>query len=147
VLATAVSPAELETVLLAQSPKLDDHDNQVPTAIPQPGQNLIPRSTLESSVLTAAVVENNARAIGMRELDYVEDLPCGDKIEPFLYALDIFLPLVDLHQEERCAFVAEAPLWRWGKAAYAILGWVVVSLTLLTISMALRNRSISSGED
>jgi hypothetical protein len=108
-------------------------------------------------------------------------------ISPFLYALDVFLPLVDLHQEDRYT-VSSAPLtaaieihgtelttrtrgaflrpvsaainwltgrlataldplsknlrfWRFAKATYAFLGWIISSLTLLTITGVLRRQA------
>jgi len=67
-------------------------------------------------------------------------LPCGDAIDPFLYAADVFIPLIDLKQESTCS-PDGASGWRWAKAIYAFLGWVVTSLTILTISGVLRQRS------
>lgn len=59
-----------------------------------------------------------------------EPVACGEQIEPALYALDVFLPLVDLEQERRCSVDVgvEADVWRWLEAAYRLLGWIVTSL-------------------
>lgn len=71
-------------------------------------------------------------------------VPCGDEISPGLYAIDVFIPLLDLRQEIRCAPSAEGGVWfaawRWGKAAYAILGWIVTSLTILTLVTVIKRR-------
>lgn len=92
---------------------------------------------------------------------------CGEEIVPLIYAADVFVPLVDLRQEGRCQFrssntiawpsvdigspesweaavahVFAAPVvWHWLKATYAALGWVVMSLVILTISGTLRRQS------
>lgn len=85
------------------------------------------------------------------------DVTCGGSIRPSLYALDVFIPLVDLRQENKCEIgIAEkaenlfagVPMpwpngWRWGaevevyrylKAIYALSGWLIISLSLLTFS-------------
>jgi hypothetical protein len=40
----------------------------------------------------------------LREEGWVANSPCGNEIVPFLYALDVFLPVIDLGQETRCRF-------------------------------------------
>jgi hypothetical protein len=99
-----------------------------------------------------------------------EELKCGAAINGLLYAADVFIPLLDLRQEERCdirssqareidpfrEWAAQRSLWhklthslwaifhapvlwaQFAKSAYAVLGWVVVSLTILTYSGMLR---------
>jgi hypothetical protein len=72
--------------------------------------------------------------------------PCDRDVSSLLYALDVFIPLVDLEQENRCK-VRDAPrtsgddpyfIWRLGKALYELIGWLVTSLVILTISGVLR---------
>lgn len=103
---------------------------------------------------------------------YSGDIGCKQSINELLYAVDVFIPLLDLKQESRCDVrsfdkgdvnpdrawdskqvpiarlgaylwsVFHSPLW-WaqaGKASYAILGWIVISLTILTYS-GMRRRS------
>jgi hypothetical protein len=100
-------------------------------------------------------------------------LPCAEAISPFLYAVDVFIPLLDLRQEFRChvgranesedaaptvprrpevswagAIRARARLlldspeaWLMLKAVYSVSGWIVISLTVLTISGVLRRQA------
>lgn len=91
-------------------------------------------------------------------------VPCGSEINEVLYAADVFIPLIDLRQESRCtvgesslASVA-APLpdgagwwarqaadirartvdsqtfWEVLKAVYSVLGWLILSLAILTFA-------------
>ena len=69
---------------------------------------------------------------------YTSELPCGDAINPFLYAVDEFIPVLDLRQESRCSVASTAPGWQFASLAYAILGWIVTSLTILTLTGILR---------
>ena len=112
---------------------------------------------------------------------------CGDNISPLIYALDVFIPLVDLRQEQRCvvrttsgapeqsdwlglvrswtanegqeslndgsifqkiqvlsgSIIRDAGFWANAKVIYALLGWIVTSLTILTITGTLRRRADS----
>ncbi len=76
------------------------------------------------------------------------NVPCSDEIRPLVYATDVFIPLVDLREESKCdinATVAATSAWfvtacRFFKAAYALLGWVVTTLSLLTFSGVMRHR-------
>ena len=83
---------------------------------------------------------------------------CGDEISEPLYALDVLIPLIDLRQENRCEIAAVPPeertarpfwgserLWAWLKALYAIAGWFLVSLAILTFAQANRTKSFEEG--
>jgi hypothetical protein len=88
---------------------------------------------------------------------------CGDAISELVYAVDVFIPLIDLRQEERCdvivgsdftaapgtsivppgegslqalaAAVLRSPnAWAVTKAGYTIAGWIVTSLAILTFT-------------
>lgn len=91
----------------------------------------------------ARILEGGAAADGPLEIPR-EPIPCGDEISPGLYAMDVFIPLLDLRQEMRCAPATEettaAAIARWVKAIYAMLGWVVTSLTLLTVAGVIKRR-------
>jgi hypothetical protein len=65
-------------------------------------------------------------------------VPCDQKIHPFLYALDVFVPVLDLHQQAVCSIDPERGKWRIFQAIYAILGWILTPLTILTITGILR---------
>jgi hypothetical protein len=69
-------------------------------------------------------------------------VPCGDQVEPLWYALDVFVPLLDLRQEDKCSIASRADAWPWRafKSLYAIVGAIVTSLMLLTVSGVLRRR-------
>lgn len=71
---------------------------------------------------------------------------CGDMIDPLLYAMDIFIPLVDLRQEFRCKPTAEArgTWWSIAKVFYSVLGWIVISITILSITGVIRRRAEGS---
>jgi hypothetical protein len=92
-------------------------------------------------------------------------LPCGTTINEALYALDVLVPLIDLREESRCevgkadersghpyrsggllglieSWIGEpTTLWAVLKAFYAILGWFIVSLAILTFVQITRSRS------
>jgi hypothetical protein len=70
------------------------------------------------------------------------EAPCGDQIDSLWYALDVFVPLLDLKQEEKCAISSRGDDWKWRafKSLYAVTGAFVTSLMLLTISGVLRRR-------
>lgn len=91
-------------------------------------------------------------------------VPCGTEINEVLYAVDVFIPLIDLRQESRCTVgesslaSAATPLpdgagwwsrqaadirartidsetfWEVLKAVYSVLGWLVLSLAILTFA-------------
>ena len=74
---------------------------------------------------------------------------CGSAIRLPVYATDVFVPLVDLREEGKCDIDAvprspaagwEISAYRWLKAIYAILGWIVTTLAVLTFTGATRHR-------
>ncbi len=96
----------------------------------------------------------------------VVTLPCRQTINEALYALDVLIPLIDLRQESRCdvgratvpanaaeeatatATGAATPqifdpvtIWAMLKAFYAVLGWLFVSLAILTFVHVARART------
>jgi|GEM_PF-2965633 len=89
-------------------------------------------------------------------------LPCRGNIQSTLYALDTFVPVIDLRQESKCEFgsVDEAygehwPVWhgrawdvvpalRWGKALYAFVGALITALTILTFTGTLQRKDEES---
>jgi len=95
---------------------------------------------------------------------------CGNTINPWIYALDVMIPFIDFRQEFRChirswgddqkdnivvegwmskfdwsiSLYKNPDFWLWVKAIYRILGWIITSLTVLTISGILR-RQVEGG--
>ena len=69
-----------------------------------------------------------------------EELNCGAEIDPKLYALEVFVPGFSLQQQNYCRISPQdrAVWWRLFKALYSALGWIVTSLTLLTVTGILR---------
>jgi hypothetical protein len=67
-----------------------------------------------------------------------EEIPCGGRIRPLLYALDVFVPVLDLRQQEVCSIGHKHIWWRYGQATYAVAGWVLTPLMLLTLTGVLR---------
>lgn len=105
-----------------------------------------------------------------------DPLKCSG-FDAFIYTLDLMLPLIDLHVEEKCTVSLETPLWAmkvpdkinkilalarnpivpvpqfdtrivyqgpgfWAlmRVLYAVIGWVVVSVAILTYSGLLRQK-------
>jgi hypothetical protein len=87
------------------------------------------------------------------------NLPCGDSIDPKLYAAELLVPILNLHQANRCDIREERPqdaarttlkfagrdarvphflvlprTWEYVRAIYMLLGSVVTSVALLTFS-------------
>jgi len=99
---------------------------------------------------------------------FIRDVPCGHLISEPLYALDTLIPLLDLREESRCevrrhpehnkrppspaemrglwGVVTALPdltvhnnaFWHGMKVLYAIAGWFIVSLSILTFAQVNR---------
>lgn len=76
---------------------------------------------------------------------YADATPCNIGVNSLLYAADLFIPLIDLDQRERCTIRSdpEHPFedysgWRFLRALYEALGWIVTSLLILTVSGIMR---------
>jgi len=100
--------------------------------------------------------------IGAVVSDNIDDsIWCSDNISPTIYALDVFIPLIDLRHESACkvgesstamkhARFSEAfdfvdveiqvDMLSYFKAIYSILGWLLISLAIITFSGAVRRR-------
>jgi hypothetical protein len=110
-------------------------------------------ATVVLCILAGGVMFNAFNAMGAmtsaaREPAGAPPRQCGDEIEAVVYAADVFLPLIDLREEQRCE-IAAAPrqpvspsmitAFRLLKAAYAILGWIVTTTSVLTFTGVLRH--------
>ncbi len=74
-----------------------------------------------------------------------EELLCTDTAmnvaTDFVYAADMIVPFIPLHQETKCDISTDLPLstwWRVGKALYSVIGWIIVSIALATFAGLLR---------
>jgi hypothetical protein len=68
------------------------------------------------------------------------EIACGKRINPFLYALDMAIPALELHQQDQCSFASNAIWWLLFKVTYVILGWIITAMTILTCSGILRRQ-------
>jgi hypothetical protein len=59
-------------------------------------------------------------------------------LDPPLYAIDLIMPLVALGHENLCSIRPGRDGWQWAATVYRLVGWVVVSLVLLTFAGILR---------
>lgn len=80
------------------------------------------------------------------------DVPCHSNMNAALYALDVFIPLVDLREESKCdmgqasgarLMPGEETTYRLLKTAYALLGWLVISLSILTYTGFIERRRVA----
>jgi hypothetical protein len=71
--------------------------------------------------IDSIVVENGV--VGNSIWTYKNPIPCNQRIHPLLYALDVFVPVLDLHQQTVYSVDPVRTPWRYAQAGYAILGW------------------------
>lgn len=71
------------------------------------------------------------------------EVTCSDEIEPALYAVDVMLPVISLHQETVCDIKTDRRFLalRIAKFAYSALGKLFVALALITFSGVLKSRA------
>jgi hypothetical protein len=69
-----------------------------------------------------------------------KDEPCDQAIFPPLYAVDVFVPVLNLHQQTACTIERGHWVWQTAQALYAIIGWIFVPMTLWTVSRVLKRR-------
>lgn len=91
---------------------------------------------------TVASVSSQSGEIGISIANQREILRqplCGDSIDPLYFALDLMVPVVDFHQEQKCEVSGADRFfaWRLAKNLYVLWGWIVVSLALFTFSSAI----------
>ncbi|WAC47235.1 hypothetical protein OVA03_11015 [Asticcacaulis sp. SL142] len=91
---------------------------------------------------TLSLIYDNPLNLTKAPDQFEDELPCGNNIQPSLYAIDVFIPAIDLHQESQCEISTRdsAVAWRWAKALYSLMGWLVTSLMILTVSGILRRQ-------
>ena len=84
-----------------------------------------------------AMVANRYMSEGVAESP-VGAPSCGERINALLYALDVFVPVLDLRQQHACSISPDRARWQIAQALYAILGWLLIPLSLLTFSGILK---------
>lgn len=99
-------------------------------------------------------------AVVNRDAQEIANLRCKDEILPLLFALDKFVPLIELGQEKLCrvradmregsdgsfwsANILDRPkFWQIASSVFKLLGWIVSSVLVLTFSKTIRR---STGE-
>lgn len=96
-----------------------------------------------SSTLVATEADGSAVGVSVAEPSRPPrtDIPCEGAINPLTYAVDVFIPLIDLREESVCT--VRSGEWGWSllKALYALLGWLVISLTIFTWSGPMRRQT------
>ena len=77
---------------------------------------------------------NDARLIG--------EYRCGEQVDPVLYPIELFVPLLDLRQQDKCAISTRPAAfpYRFLKFLYTVTGSIFTSLTLLSVAGVLRRR-------
>jgi len=98
------------------------------------GQPLLVLSAEREAALSA-----EQQLAGMRIK--VGERPCGKhEIQPLFYAVDMMLPVIPLHQADRCQIAARpgTEIWQAVWAVFSILGKIVMSLGLITYSGVLK---------
>ncbi len=94
----------------------------------------------------ATITHQHAFMTAMPEKTDTEELVCTDTATDvatdFVYAADMIVPFIPLHEETKCEISTErsygAEAWRVGKALYTIVGWLIVSITLATFAGLLK---------
>ena len=82
------------------------------------------------------------------------ELPCRGEIVPLYYAVELVLPIFDLGQRGKCdlrgmdkhkAWFSDTIFWWWmAKYVYVMVGWILVSMTLLTFLGTMKSRAYGS---
>jgi hypothetical protein len=114
---------------------------------------------VDQQAVATGVSQSRIGAVVSDEID--DSVWCSDNISPAIYALDVFVPLVDLRHESACKvgessaaeqqarFPAtfdlvnartQVAVLSYFKAVYSILGWLLISLAIITFSGAVRRR-------
>jgi len=77
----------------------------------------------------------------LRGTDAADTPRCGKHdIQALFYAMDMMLPVIPLHQEDKCELArsADTEWWRWLAAIFSIVGKIAASLALLTYTGVLK---------
>jgi hypothetical protein len=68
------------------------------------------------------------------------ELSCRDlkPSDALVYAADTVLPFIPLHEETKCELKPDLHIFRLLRALYAMVGWIITSLVLITVSGILK---------
>lgn len=130
-----IDPVFVRTLILPDTAELDTNSGPVVKSMTTLFKDGNKQSAVDDSFGSTVDQINNPGAI-VPEIEKA----CGDQVEVLWYALDVFVPLLDLKQEDKCSITTRDDEWGWRalKNLYAILGAIVTSITLLTVSGMLR---------
>lgn len=98
---------------------------------------------LNPAVTTGVVMDAGrtpAPALQRAGPDAYAEAPCGREVSTWVYAADLFIPLVEFGHERRCRITTteRGDGWRILKALYQLAGWIIISLAILTFTGVLR---------
>jgi hypothetical protein len=113
---------------------------------------LVLHSPAVSTLALPATIEADGSSVGMERTLKSEEVAlqaydntvfersCGDEVDSFWYALDVFVPLLDLNQEDKCTITMrkDGLCWRIFSNAYEIWGAIVTPIMLLSVTGLLR---------
>ena len=68
---------------------------------------------------------------------------CGDIIVPELYAVQLLIPILNLHQVGQCEIREDAKIWEYIRAGYLFFATIATSLAFLTFSGIARRWELS----
>jgi hypothetical protein len=139
-------------------------------------EGILKQSVVVTSGAVSEVDENRTRNVfevaPAAAPKFLHELPCADAaigpIDDVIFAVDMILPFIPLHQQSRCEISAgevfvtmakpsgaasetvEVPrnvgLWRFARAAYTVIGWIIVSLSLITFAGVVKRTEAADGD-
>jgi hypothetical protein len=149
----------------SNTPESEDEDHSKPRQLM--GSELVETMNFAADAESTPTPPKPAAVAAQGPRQGIRDVSCAHEISEPLYALDVLVPIVDLGEETRCEIrrfpAREHPVveteklkprelwvqrgdwplndhrfWWWMKAVYAIAGWILVSLALLTFAQVNR---------
>lgn len=124
-------------------PPISTHRGEWSVPVPG-GPVLMTQLTAVSAVASRAADTGNVEPVVVAGpvSDPLDEIECRDQVETLFFAVDVFVPFLDLRQESECAISDRNSAWgwRWAKSIYAIAGWYVISMFVLTASGLLRRQ-------
>jgi hypothetical protein len=99
---------------------------------------------LSVAPITSVDASTLPNALPARQPHAAIEPPCGDRIIPLFYSIDLMLPVIPLHQETKCDISTNPQFvgWQIMKFVFSIFGKIVTTLALITFSGVLKPRSL-----